>query len=305
MIRPLAIVLAPALVAVLCSAPLQADDKEAGQTPGTMMFKRLDKNQDGKVTADEIPEAAPEVIKGMLKRADKNQDKEITAEEFRAAIRHFHPSARPGAPHGHRPGPPSSPSDRVTPKPGERGPQTDRRPPHSGHPMFRGAPSGPKPGAAGPQRPMPDPKAIFQKLDRDKDQKLNLEEFTIGMRELHRRVPTARPMPGGPKGFRGANVRGRFHGPRPAWGPWMMRRPGGPGALHLRHRAWAARSHHPEMAAKWRAEMAKRIQQARNARQESPKVERAKPSKRKGGEAKKKAAARKAAAKKPTAKKAE
>ena len=59
-----------------------------------MAFKRFDRNKDNKVSADEIPEVAPEPIKRMFKRADKNADGVVTAEELSESLGQFRrPSA--------------------------------------------------------------------------------------------------------------------------------------------------------------------------------------------------------------------
>src|SRR6185295_17362744 len=51
------------------------------------MLKRLDKNGDGKITLDEVPEEAKERIGGLLKRADKNGDGAVTKEELADAFK--------------------------------------------------------------------------------------------------------------------------------------------------------------------------------------------------------------------------
>lgn len=184
-------------LAVLCSAATAEDQKRPGPRGPEMMLKRLDQNQDGKVTADEIPEAAPEFVKGLLKRADKNADKTVTAEEFRAAISQFGPGRGPGpgpaSTHGRRPGPGPEAQPR-RPSPDRSSAGRPKRPgPTAGPPTHRG----PHPGAGHrprPQRPLPDPKVVFQHMDRDKDGKLSLEEFTAGMKAVHeRRMPQRRP----------------------------------------------------------------------------------------------------------------
>lgn len=58
-------------------------------------FKRLDRNGDGKVTLDEIPEQRKEIFERMLARLDKNGDKSVTLDEFKAA-RGARPTDRPG-----------------------------------------------------------------------------------------------------------------------------------------------------------------------------------------------------------------
>jgi hypothetical protein len=91
----------------------QGSAQEPKDRPGPgnpdVMFQRLDKNQDGKITADEVPEAAPEFLKEFLKRSDKDQDKAVTKDEIKATFPPFQPGARPGAAGGPRPGMPGVP----------------------------------------------------------------------------------------------------------------------------------------------------------------------------------------------------
>ena len=115
--------LAAAAAAMFSFQVSAADTPEnRGGPPGSpMMFQRIDKNKDGKITADEIPDGAPDFVKEMLKRADKDGDKTVTAEEFRGSLPPFHGAApdRPEARSaGRTPGPPRA---------GKVGALTDRR----------------------------------------------------------------------------------------------------------------------------------------------------------------------------------
>jgi hypothetical protein len=174
-----------------------------------MLFKRLDANHDGVITQDEIPANAPEPLKALLKAADKNGDKKVTLEEFKAALKE-HPLPKPpcGAPFGAPRGmtPPFAPGG---------GPGTGFWPP-----CPLGRPYG------GPLGKAPDFKKLFAEFDKDKDGKLTLEEFTEGMKRLHKtmmeRARPKGPMAGGPM------PPPPMPGMMPQWGPgswWMM---GGP-----------------------------------------------------------------------------
>lgn len=77
------------------SAPVSAADVEQGKVPdfspgadqvANSLFDRLDKNHDGKLSADEIP-SEPAQAKLFFTMMDKNQDGELTMDEVKAAIR--------------------------------------------------------------------------------------------------------------------------------------------------------------------------------------------------------------------------
>ena len=79
MCRVLAGFVAALAIAMLPRVSLASEEQRPPERPNPeMLLKRLDSNQDGKVTVDEIPERAPEHFKAMLRDADKNDDKEIT-----------------------------------------------------------------------------------------------------------------------------------------------------------------------------------------------------------------------------------
>ncbi len=200
--------LLPAVAVLWLPRPATADDDQAKrpERPGMdMLMKRLDTNQDGVISKDEVPEQAPAFLKAMLKRADKDGDGKVTKEEL-AALR---PS-----------GPP-------------RGPAREG-PPKAGPPRGPGREGPPK---AGPPRGLPKPpsaEAIFKRLDKDGDGKLSLEEFTVGVKAAQaimvRLAARARPAsyhrPGPPCPFgKGPQARPP-HGRKP--GPPQYRRPGGP-----------------------------------------------------------------------------
>ncbi len=288
-----------------------------GQPPGGpskrpdphQLFQRIDRNNDGKVTRDEVPERAPERIKALLRRADTDNDGAVSFEEFEkgfaaVARRLGRPDGPPragqpgfGPPRGDRPaGPPRAERGPEGPRPvgpQARGPRPERAvdgPPRFGPPMappprgpegepgryargargpsriaphapggrfvavgriyWRGGPPsqargrfGPPPwagrGAMGPHRPgrfghgqpfggpsraaapgrLPDPKAIFARLDKDSDGQLSEAEFTAGMRAFHSMQKGRRPAAG--------HRLGPPHGPRAAAGKRPMPPRGG------------------------------------------------------------------------------
>ncbi|MBU4398483.1 MAG: EF-hand domain-containing protein [Planctomycetes bacterium] len=119
-----------------------------------MMFKRLDANRDNVVTADELPADMPEQFKKMLIRADENKDGELTLGELRNAFKHRRD--------GHK---------------------------AKGGPVM--PPYGKNPKAGGAKSPKQTAKALFVRLDKDKDGKLSFEEFSVGLRHL-RHIMAAR-----------------------------------------------------------------------------------------------------------------
>jgi Ca2+-binding EF-hand superfamily protein len=79
-------------------AAARADDKPAtgapdANAPGTgaqdsgAMFAELDKNKDGQLTGDEIPEDKKRLFERLLRVADKNSDGKLSAEEFAAGLK--------------------------------------------------------------------------------------------------------------------------------------------------------------------------------------------------------------------------
>ncbi|WLD10672.1 EF-hand domain-containing protein [Planctellipticum variicoloris] len=73
------------------------------------LFKQLDKNADGKLVADEIPQEHRRLFERVQRAGDKNEDGQLTVEEFEAAHQPDAPSGGslggPGGPGGGRPNP--------------------------------------------------------------------------------------------------------------------------------------------------------------------------------------------------------
>jgi len=86
-----------------------------------VLFKRLDANADGKVTEDEIPDAAPDRLKALLKRADVNGDRQVSPDELAEAVKKMRERAAGGpqeATAGRRPGAPvARPGEPLPPRP--------------------------------------------------------------------------------------------------------------------------------------------------------------------------------------------
>ena len=78
---------------------LAANKKGPEGRPNPMqLFRRMDKNGDGKLTPEEVPEERRQMIRRLMQRADKDGDKSLTLEEFSAGLA----DARPG--NGNPPG---------------------------------------------------------------------------------------------------------------------------------------------------------------------------------------------------------
>lgn len=188
------------------------------------LFERLDANRDGQVTADEIPDGAPERLKSLLKRADKNADQKLTPDELAVIAPPIDPRAartpasrpaqsrRTRAPEARREQRPSRPSGRMLQRGGLSPHRGTRRGLAAETLLLRG----------GAPR-MPNPEMLFDRLDRDQDGKLSLEEFTAGMRAVHARPGPPFGRPGTPPAL------GRTLGPPcpPMGGPPFIRPPMG------------------------------------------------------------------------------
>ena len=78
-------------VAAMARARAAMDGSQGTQQSGAagrtkQFFSRLDKNGDGKVTLDEVPEERREGFKRLIARGDKNGDKALSLEEFSAVF---------------------------------------------------------------------------------------------------------------------------------------------------------------------------------------------------------------------------
>jgi Ca2+-binding EF-hand superfamily protein len=89
------------VAALVDSRPERADDAPQ-EGPGAelnpeAMFDRLDRNGDGKIVLDEVPEPARERIRNLIGLADRDNDRALSREELRRAAQP-QPATPPGTP---------------------------------------------------------------------------------------------------------------------------------------------------------------------------------------------------------------
>ena len=121
-----------------------ADDSERKPEE---LYRQLDKNSDGRLEREEIPEGQIRFFERLLRLGDRNQDNWLSMEEFAAALKEQEPRAENGEP--------------------RRGPGGDR-------------PGG---GRGGEGRPEFAPGQFFERLDRNGDGKLSKDELPEQMRD--------------------------------------------------------------------------------------------------------------------------
>ena len=233
--RTMLLSLATALAVLLPQCAAADEPKKPGPPDPEMLFKHLDANHDGVIAEDEIPAGAPMPLKMLLRIADKKGDKKVTLDEFRAAVKEFPLPGPPFGPPGPHPGGNAMFGFFGGPMPGGMpgGPGGMQPPFAPGAPAMGFGPHGPNgPPHGGPRGPMPDPKELFEKMDKDKDGKLSVEEFTEGMKRVHEAIKghfhPMGPMPG-------------FGMPMPPPGPMpggMMMPPQGPGPMMQGPMVW-------------------------------------------------------------------
>ncbi len=68
-----------------------AAERPDGRRDPRRIFQRFDKNGDGKVTLDEVPEERKKMVGRMIQRAGKNADQGLSLEEFTAAFAAIRP----------------------------------------------------------------------------------------------------------------------------------------------------------------------------------------------------------------------
>lgn len=70
------------------------NDRPAKADQGAALFDKLDKNQDGKITGDEVGEGKKRLFDRLLRTADRDDNGQLSREEFVAGLKN-HPHKRP------------------------------------------------------------------------------------------------------------------------------------------------------------------------------------------------------------------
>lgn len=141
---------------------------QPGRRPGNSrfdsaaFFKRLDRNGDGKLTADEAPEPGRRMVAAILERLNKGRDGSLTLQEFEDAVNRFNRGPQ---------------SDRQRPASDDRNRRDNADRPSGNLPMQRTGESD-RPGTDGP--------AFLRILDANRDGRLTRDELAKAVVLLER-----------------------------------------------------------------------------------------------------------------------
>lgn len=76
------------LLTVLCfSTGGLSAAPEQGESPSQDIFQQLDKNSDGTVTADEVPDEKSRFFEHLIRLGDQNKDGKLTKNEFESGLK--------------------------------------------------------------------------------------------------------------------------------------------------------------------------------------------------------------------------
>lgn len=156
-----------------------AADEPAVRPEHANLFKTLDKDGDGKINAEEVPQEQRRLLERLLTNNDKNKDGKLTVEEFSAGLSEGRPqgdAAGGRRPEGGQPGRPFNPED-----------------------IFK------RLDADGDGKVKPDDvpeerregfRRMLERHDENKDGAASLEEFRKGFMLLAGQAPGTPPQPG-------------------------------------------------------------------------------------------------------------
>lgn len=146
----------------------------AGPERAERFFQTLDSNQDGKLTLEEAPEPAKNILRRILERSGKEKDSEITKKEFMETLAAIRPGRRPEGRDADNEMKRPEMMDREVSRRGE----FPRRPPA---PAFVLTLDSDKDGRLSKEE-LSQVKRLFEKLDRNEDGYLDIQEMMGGDR---------------------------------------------------------------------------------------------------------------------------
>ncbi len=205
--------LLPLAFTLLLAAPTLVRGEDAPTEPGRAdLFSQLDTNQDGQLTADEVPDDKKSLFERLVRLGDGNGDGKLAAEEFAAGLA----GGKPSEAAGEKPQRPARPGARQRPGPEQLFTRLDANKdgkvaldevPEERRERFaklialadkdgdnalsleefsRNAPAGAPGQAPGARRP--DPSQLFGRMDRNGDGKVTADEIPEERRPMVERL---------------------------------------------------------------------------------------------------------------------
>lgn len=172
--------------ASMLALPALLSAQEPAKTDQESVFKKLDANNDGTVTSDEVSEDQKRFFNRLLRNADKDGDGKLTLAEFQAGTQDERPADRPASPGGERRRPEGGPNPAELE---ERFKQGDKNG------------NGKLEADEVPEEFRERFQTLIERADKDGDKALTLEEFRGGVMAMGGNAPPGQPpKPGSPDG---------------------------------------------------------------------------------------------------------